>query len=73
MAEDRKPDPRRMLLGSLLQKVEDDNYPSVAMLDLIEGMLQPDEVPVYLNILLQKVRAETYPSIPILQRLSALV
>jgi len=73
MAESRTTmDARVMLLEALLQKVADDRYPSVSMLDLIESLLRPDEVPIYVEILLQQVRDETYPSIPMLRRIAAL-
>lgn len=65
-------DVRQMLLEVLLQKVATDQYPSVTMLDLIESLLRPEEVPIYVEILLEQVRDETYPSIPMLRRIAAL-
>jgi hypothetical protein len=73
MVEENGADPRRMLLEVLLQKVQDDPYPSVAMLDLVEQLLQPDEVPVYIAVLLRRFQEENHPSIPILRRLTNLV
>jgi hypothetical protein len=61
---------REMLLDVLLEKVAEDTYPSVAMLDLIETLLRPDEVPVYVAVLLRRIEQETYPSIPLLRRLT---
>jgi hypothetical protein len=73
MAESRTAmDAREMLLEALLDKVATDRYPSVTMLDLIESLLRPDEVPIYVEILLQQVYDETYPSIPMLRRIAAL-
>jgi hypothetical protein len=66
-------DARQELLDALLDKVADEPYPSATMLDLIESLLQPDEVPLYAGVLLRKVRTETYPSIPMLRRIAALV
>ena len=65
-------DPRRELLQVLLEKVSDDHHPSVTMMDMIEGMLTPDEVEAYAEVLLDKVRDETYPSIDMMRRLRAL-
>lgn len=73
MAESRTAtDPREMLLETLLERVATDRYPSVTMLDLIESLLRPEEVPIYVDILLEQVRDETYPSIPMLRRIAAL-
>ncbi|WP_432945617.1 hypothetical protein ACQPXM_06025 [Kribbella sp. CA-253562] len=63
---------REMLLDALLDKVWEENYPSVTMLDLIESLLRPDEVPIYAAVLVEKVRDENYPSIPMLRRIAAL-
>jgi len=73
MADARKPpEAREMLLDVLLEKVADERFPSVTMLDLIESLLQPEEVGIYARVLLRKVRGETYPSIPMLRRIAAL-
>jgi hypothetical protein len=73
MPDSRKPpDAREMLLDVLLDKVADDRFPSISMLDLIESLLRPDEVQIYVRVLLRKVRRENYPSIPMLRRIAAL-
>lgn len=74
MPESRKPsgDVREILLDALLDKVADDRFPSISMLDLIESLLRPDEVEIYVRILLRNVRAENYPSLPMLRRIAAL-
>ncbi|HET6743519.1 MAG TPA: hypothetical protein VFH76_31485 [Kribbella sp.] len=63
---------RVILLRSLLRKVADDPFPSTTMLDLIEGPLRPEDVPVYASVLVRKIDSETFPSIPMLRRLAAL-
>jgi hypothetical protein len=68
----RQYDPRRELLQVLLEKVANDQYPSVTQLDMIEDMLSPDEIEAYSEVLLEKVRDETYPSIDMLRRLRGL-
>jgi hypothetical protein len=65
-------DAREMLLDAMLDKVADDRFPSVTMLNLIESLLRPDEIPAYTAVLLHKVRDENYPSIPMLRRIAAL-
>ncbi|TCO51306.1 hypothetical protein EV646_101289 [Kribbella antiqua] len=68
----KPPEARELLLDALLDKVAHDHFPSIPMLDLIESLLQPDEVPIYAIILLRKVHRETYPSLPMLRRIAAL-
>jgi hypothetical protein len=72
MADESGPDVREMLLDVLLQKVQEDRYPSVTMLNMAEALLRPEEVPLYVGLLLERVREETYPSIPMLKRIAAL-
>jgi hypothetical protein len=73
VSDSRKPpEAREMMLEVLLEKVADERFPSVTMLNLIESLLQPDEVRIYAGVLLRKVREENYPSIPMLRRIAAL-
>jgi hypothetical protein len=69
MADPDADDPRAQLLDLLLEKVEDDAYPSSTMLDFIEQLLQPDDVPAYAAVLMRKVGSEVYPSVSIMRRL----
>lgn len=62
-------DARAEMVRTLLQKVEEDPYPSSTMLDMIEEMLTPEELPAYAEALLNRVRSERFPSIPMLNRL----
>jgi hypothetical protein len=66
-------DARAQLVATLLQKVQDDLYPSTTMLDLIEQLLTPEEMPTYVVFLQDKIRSEQYPSMPLLMRLAELV
>jgi hypothetical protein len=68
MAEDDS-EARKRLLGVLLDKVAQDQYPSNTMLDYIEEILQPDEVDAYAAVLLEKIADETYPSTSMIRRL----
>ncbi len=63
---------RAELVKTLLQKVSDDPFPSSMMLDLIEELLTPDEVPAYVMFLQDRLRSEPFPSIPMLKRLTAM-
>ncbi|GAB3247951.1 hypothetical protein [Arthrobacter pigmenti] len=62
-------DTRSSLLQVLLDKVETEPYPSATMLDFIESLLKPNEVPDYVDQLVERVRADTYPSIDMLRRI----
>ena len=66
-------DARAELVATLLDKVNNDQYPSTTMLDLIEELLTPEEQPAYVVFLQDRIRSERYPSIPLLKRLTALV
>jgi hypothetical protein len=66
-------DARAELVATLLQKVQEDRYPSTTMLDLIENLLRPEEEPAYVVVLQDKLRSERYPSIPMLIRLTRMV
>jgi hypothetical protein len=72
MADKSGPDTRELLLDMLLQRVQEDRYPSVTMLNMAETLLRPEEVPLYVDLLIQRVREDTYPSIPMLKRIAAL-
>ena len=56
-----------------MEKVIEDRYPSTTMMDTIEELLTPEEVPTYIVALQDKLRDETYPSIPMINRLRNLM
>ena len=64
---------RSQLLDALMEKVEDDPYPSNTMLDMIEELLEPNEVATYAGALLARIREDKFPSIPMLKRIQGLV
>jgi hypothetical protein len=43
-----------------------------ALMNLVEELLAPDDVPAYLGVLLDKVQTERYPSLSMIRRLLAL-
>lgn len=65
-------DIRRELLDVALTLVQNDRYPSVTMMDLVEHLMGPDERAIYVEVLLDKIRRERRPSIPMMRRLMAL-
>jgi hypothetical protein len=65
-------DIRQELLNVALTLVQNDRYPSVTMMDLVEQLMGPDERAIYVEMLLDKIRRDRRPSIPIMRRLMAL-
>ena len=68
MAE-RQIDPRQQLLRSLMSKVAEDPYPSTTMMDTIEELLTPEDVPAYAKVLLDHIDNDQFPSTPMIDRL----
>jgi hypothetical protein len=60
---------RSKMIDALLEKVDQDTYPSITMMDFIEEVLTPEDVPRYAEVLMSKVIDETYPSITMLTRI----
>ena len=60
---------RDAVLDLLLDKVENDRYPSTTMLDDIERILTPWRREDYTDVLMAKVRADRFPSHDMIERL----
>jgi hypothetical protein len=60
---------REQVLDLLLEKVENDRYPSPAMLDDIEKLLTPWRREDYADVLIEKIRRDRYPSRTLIARL----
>jgi hypothetical protein len=69
MAGDDTYSVREVLLETLLEKVEHEQYPSATMLNMIEELLTPDDVPRYAEALRQRIASDNFPSIPMMARL----
>ena len=66
---ERAEEARAALVKTLLQKINEDTYPSTTMLDLLEELLHDEELPDYVLFLQERIRADKYPSIPLMNRL----
>jgi hypothetical protein len=62
-------DLRGEVVNMLLHKIASDRNPSVAMMNLVEELLTPDDVPAYVAVLMDKVKTEKYPSLAMIRRL----
>ncbi|HLM05413.1 MAG TPA: hypothetical protein VK402_09530 [Blastococcus sp.] len=60
---------RDAVLDLLLDKVDNDRYPSPTMLDDIERILTPWRRDDYVEVLLAKIRADRFPSHDMIERL----
>jgi hypothetical protein len=69
MAGDNDNHLHREILELLLDKVREDQYPSVTQMNMLEEMLEEEDVESYADVLMDKVRQDTYPSIDQLRRL----
>ena len=65
-------DVRGEVLDLLIEKIASDRNPSVTMMNLVEELLAPDDVPAYAAVLMDKVKSERLPSISMLRRLMSL-
>ena len=72
MADNRGDDVHDELLNLMLEKVEEDQYPSSTMLDIIEQLITDETAPAYAEVLMAKIRDENYPSMSLVRRVLAL-
>lgn len=62
-------DVRRKLLALLLDKIEQDTYPSTNMLDIVELLLlTPEDVNAYVDVLIAKLEDDNFPSNALIRR-----
>lgn len=64
---------RRVVVHTLLEKVERDPYPSATMMTAVEEMMGPEDRDVYARILIDKIRADRFPSLSMINRVRALI
>ena len=65
-------DVRGEVVDMLIEKIASDRNPSVTMMNLVEELLAPDDVPAYAEVLMDKVKTERFPSISMIRRLIGL-
>ena len=65
-------DIRGELVDLLIEKIASDRNPSVTMMNLVEQLLAPDDIPAYAAVLMDKVQTDRYPSLAMINRLLAL-
>jgi hypothetical protein len=65
-------DVRTMLLEALLDKIEQETYPSSTMLDVVESLLTQQETERYVDVLVNLIRDSQFPSTSMIQRVQAL-
>jgi hypothetical protein len=65
-------DPKHHVLVVLLEKIEQDPFPSTTHLDIAEQLLTPETTPIYIGLLLDKIKGDPFPSIDHLKRVLSL-
>jgi hypothetical protein len=65
-------DVRGEVVDLLLEKIASDRNPSVTMMNMVEDLLAPDDVPAYAAVLMDKVKTDRFPSYSMLRRLIGL-
>jgi hypothetical protein len=65
-------DVRGEVVDLLIEKIASDRNPSVTMMNIVEQLLAPDDVPAYVAVLMDEVQNERFPSISVIRRLIAL-
>ena len=62
---------RRKVADMLLDKMKDEKFPSVTMMNRVEAVIggDPDELSKYASMLVEKVEDTRYPSVEMLDRL----
>jgi hypothetical protein len=59
-------------LRTLIDKIREDQYPSMAYMDLVEAALPPQLLAPYVDILIDKIEVERFPSLDMLRRIQRL-
>jgi len=68
------PELRQRLLDTLIERVKEETYPSVTMMNRIEGsLLTQEQLEDYGEALLEKIEATRFPSMSMLQRFDSVV
>jgi hypothetical protein len=60
---------REQVLDVLLEKIEENRYPSSTMMDDVERLLTPWRRQDYARVLLEKIQQDAYPSRSMIDRL----
>ena len=53
---------------TLLNKIREDQYPSVTQMDMLESLGSPRATVEFVLDLMQRIEDDTYPSIPMMHR-----
>jgi hypothetical protein len=70
---DANADARSRYLRTLIDHIREDDYPSIAHMDLVEATLPPELFGPYIDVLLDKIENERHPSLTMLRRIERLV
>lgn len=68
MARDEYDFARIQLLRVLMDKIAEETYPSATMMDTVEELMLPQELPVYAQLLVDHIENSRFPSIDMIKR-----
>jgi hypothetical protein len=71
--DDAREQLRDVLYRILIDKIRQDKYPSVTMMDMVESGMDHRQFRRYVAALLEKVEGDKYPSIDMMKRLERLL
>jgi hypothetical protein len=58
---------------TLLDRIRNDNFPSVTQMDMLEAVAPPEVLVHYILDLMQKIEDDPHPSIPMMHRVRRLI
>jgi len=64
-------DVRGEVVDLLINKIASERNPSITMMNIVEQLLAPDDIPAYAAVLMDKVKTERHPSVSMIRRLLA--
>jgi hypothetical protein len=64
--------PQERLVSLLVDKIAQDRFPSITMMEFVEKNLRPDQRDAYLHALLDKIEDDRFPSLDIMRRVERL-
>ena len=65
-------DVRGEVVDLLINKIASERNPSITMMNIVEQLLAPDDIPAYVAVLTEKVKTDRFPSVSMIRRLIAL-
>ena len=72
MAQQSQQSAQERLVAMLVDKIAQDRFPSITMMEFVERNLRPDQREQYLHVLLDKIQDDRFPSLEMMRRVERL-